>query len=225
MHPIDFFHRATRLYPTRIAIDGPEGKISYAELASRVSALAAGLQKLDPTPDSRVGIAAGNTAAHLVALLSVLAAGKVWIPLNTRNSAIELNRIVDFTKPTIVFAEPKYGGSMSLSRVAHRIAFNEPFDGATGTQTALARDHAGMSPVRLEKNGNDLQAIKFTGGSTGLPKGVMQPHRAWRSTVINLIHSYDERRYLQSFRRANHARRFNLSAAGLGVWRQTRAAV
>jgi fatty-acyl-CoA synthase len=30
-----------------------------------------------------------------------------------------------------------------------------------------------------------VQAIKFTGGPTGTPKGVMQPYRAWKATLIN----------------------------------------
>src|SRR5699024_5595403 len=33
----------------------------------------------------------------------------------------------------------------------------------------------------------DIQAIKFTGGTTGLAKGVMQPYRAWNANIMNQI--------------------------------------
>jgi acyl-coenzyme A synthetase/AMP-(fatty) acid ligase len=34
------------------------------------------------------------------------------------------------------------------------------------------------------------QAIKFTGGTTGAPKGVMQPYRAWMANIVNQIHAW-----------------------------------
>ena len=73
MFPIDFFWRAAQRWPDRIAIDAPEGAIRYDALAARVAALAAGFTAIDPTPQSRVGICAGNSADHIAALLAVLA--------------------------------------------------------------------------------------------------------------------------------------------------------
>ena len=55
MYPIDFFWRATRRWPARIAIDAPDGKIRYDELGRQVSALAAAFQAIDPNLQSRVG--------------------------------------------------------------------------------------------------------------------------------------------------------------------------
>jgi acyl-CoA synthetase (AMP-forming)/AMP-acid ligase II len=37
---------------------------------------------------------------------------------------------------------------------------------------------------------DEVQAIKFTGGSTGVPKGVMQPYRSWATTIVNQIHAF-----------------------------------
>jgi fatty-acyl-CoA synthase len=190
MSPVDFFFRAARHFGDRIAIEAPEGALSYTELARRVNAAAAALQKLDPKPGSRVGICAGNTSEHVVALLAVLAAGKVWIPLNPRSAATELERIVAFTQPGIVMATAKYGATLALDGVPARIALDEPFEGTAQTLAELVAAHDGMAPQRIERADSDLQAVKFTGGSTGVPKGVMQPVRAWRATVLNLIDAY-----------------------------------
>jgi len=43
MFPIDFFWRACLRWPDRIAIDTPNGSITYKELARKVKALAGGL--------------------------------------------------------------------------------------------------------------------------------------------------------------------------------------
>ncbi|MGE8617574.1 MAG: hypothetical protein ACN6O0_07115 [Achromobacter spanius] len=44
MYPIDFFFRAAEQYPQRVALDGPDGVVTYAELAADTRALAAALQ-------------------------------------------------------------------------------------------------------------------------------------------------------------------------------------
>ena len=46
MYPIDFFFRAAEQYPDRVALDAPEGQVTYARLAADVRALAAALQDL-----------------------------------------------------------------------------------------------------------------------------------------------------------------------------------
>lgn len=190
MRPIDFFHRAARRYSGNAAIEYPGGRLTYSELAQRVNALGSALQQLNPTEGSRVAICAGNTVEHVVAILAVLAAGKVWVPLNSRSSVVELNRIVDFTRPDIVLASAKYGSALTLSGIAHRVALDQSFPGSSSTLEQLLSAHAGHEPVAPATGPDSLQAIKFTGGSTGVPKGVMQPCRAWCATILNLIDAY-----------------------------------
>ena len=190
MHPIDFFYRASRLYGGHTALESPDGSLTYAQLAQRVKAVAAGLQALDPRAHSRVGICAGNTVEHIVALLAVLAAGKVWVALNSRNSVAELERILDFAQPSIVLASAQYGSTLDLSAIPHPIALDQPFARVTTTLQQILKRYAGHEPERVASTPDSLQAIKFTGGSTGMPKGVMQPVRAWCTTVLNLIDAH-----------------------------------
>ncbi|MDT7837286.1 class I adenylate-forming enzyme family protein [Aquabacterium sp. OR-4] len=194
MFPIDFFWRAAARWPERIAIDAPEGLLRYGELAARVAALAAALRALDAQAGSRVAICAGNSGEHLLALLAVLASGKVWVPLNPKSTASEVLRIVQATEPSIVVADPAcaplIAGATGQVLWTSTGPADDP-DARTLAQQVAA--HAGAAPLDLATLGlsdRDTQAIKFTGGTTGLPKGVMQPYRAWLANISNQIQGW-----------------------------------
>ena len=187
MYPIDFFFRAAEQYPDRVALDAPEGQVTYARLAADVRALAAALQDLDPAPQTRVALCAGNTGRHILALLAVLASGKVWVPLNTRSTAREIGRILDATEPSIVMVD-EAGDALVAAGAPHRVSLS-PDTAGLAFETLLARG-AGREPLRHALPREATQAIKFTGGTTGLPKGVMQPYHAWNAAIINQIHSW-----------------------------------
>ncbi|HYG45266.1 MAG TPA: AMP-binding protein [Bordetella sp.] len=186
MYPIDFFLRAAARFSERIALDTPQGAWTYERLRSESQALAAALQALDPTPQSRVAICAGNTAQHVVALLGVIASGKIWVPLNHRSTAPEIMRIVDATEPSIVLTD---GTGDALVAAGQAVHIHLEGTGH-GTLAGLLQAYAGREPVRCEPGTDATQAIKFTGGTTGLPKGVMQPYRAWTAVIVNQIQAW-----------------------------------
>ncbi len=192
MYPIDFFWRAAQRWPERIAIDTPTERITYRDLAARVSAMAAGLLQCDPTPQSRVGICATNSAEHLIALLGVLACGKVWVPLNPKSTPTEIRRITDAIDASLLVVESGYDTLVTDER-ARRIAIGAAGPGRQ-TLADLLQAHAGAGAPVLDLDQDATQAIKFTGGTTGAPKGVMQPYRAWMANIVNQIHawSFDE---------------------------------
>ena len=199
MTPIDFFFRAARRYPDRIALDAPDRQRSYRQLADDVNAFATALQAIDPEPGSRVVLIASNTIEHVTALLAILAAGKVWVPIGYRTAAPEVARLLDAVSPTIVLIDavgvPLVAGAAGPAplRIDAVPAGEAAGAGAAAagmagaTMAGLIARHAGRSPVRHEGSRDAIQAIKFTGGTTGLPKGVMQPCRAWSAGIVNQI--------------------------------------
>jgi acyl-CoA synthetase (AMP-forming)/AMP-acid ligase II len=194
MYPIDFFWRAAQRWPERTAIDSPEGAICYEALAQQVAALAAGLVAIDPSPQSRVGICASNSAEHIAALLAVLACGKVWVPLNPKSTRPEIRRIIDATEPSILvmdaactaLLEGAPGARIACGPVGTPQAANT----AAPTIAALCAQHAGAPRPSFFLPAEATQAIKFTGGTTGPPKGVMQTYRAWMANISNQIHAW-----------------------------------
>jgi acyl-CoA synthetase (AMP-forming)/AMP-acid ligase II len=178
MFPIDFLYASARRRPDIIAVDAPGAKLTYAQLVARVDALAAGLQDIDAAPQSRVGICAHNTLDHLLALLATLAAGKTWVPLNPREVKAELDAKIAATRPSIIIADEDCLDHFSRPNEATLVV---------GT-TKLARE--GKRPERANLPLDATQAIKFTGGTTSRPKGVMQPYRAWTTGAVCMIHGF-----------------------------------
>ncbi len=182
MYPIDFLWRAAHRHPERTAIFSPDGQLSYRVLADTVLRRAAALVALDPLPRSRVCVGAANTVDHLVAILAILAAGKVWVPLNPRNGDPELRRIVDFVEPSLVLADA--GMAERLGGIAPPLRLLSDLGADGGDPAAVVMGPRGRGGVPLEA----AQAVKFTGGSTGAPKGVIQPLRAWNANIATQIH-------------------------------------
>lgn len=190
MYPIDFFYRASLLYPDRIALQGPHGiAISYRELVGRVDSLAHAIQTADGEPQARVGICATNHADHVIALLATLAAGKTWVPLNAKSTPAEIRRILDAVTPCLIISD-----QTGHSLVTHPGNWTHwTISGANPSCPDihdLMREHAGCKPTPINASRDATQAIKFTGGTTGAPKGVMQPYRAWTAGIINQIHGW-----------------------------------
>ena len=61
-------------------------------------------------------------------------------------------------------------------------------DRETDTLDGTILRHYNKSPKRFNLIAEDTQAIKFTGGSSGKPKGVLQPYRAWITGAACMIH-------------------------------------
>lgn len=186
MFPIDFFWRAAQRWPDRIAIDTPAGPIHYATLAARVKALATGLSALDPTLQSRVAICAGNSADHITALLAILACGKVWVPLNPKSTHPEIARIINITEPSIVILDAVNQELLKGASGAW-VYTRADSDASARSMDELIHLHADAPQPSFDLPQDAIQAIKFTGGTTGAPKGVMQPYRAWMANISNQI--------------------------------------
>ena len=178
MVPIDFFYRSAQAYPEAIALKTETVSISYDSLRAQVDALAVALQTIDANPGSRVVLCAANCLEYVVGMLAIMAAGKVWVPVNYRSTAPQVRRIVESVMPTVALVD---GDRASL--------FEDlpPCLLSLVDYPSIIASHHGQQPDRHEFSPDDTHAIKFTGGTTGLPKGVMQPYRAWMANIMNQV--------------------------------------
>lgn len=100
----------------------------------------------------------------------------VITPVNIRLSADEVRRIVDDSGARVLFADPRL--ESILERPPTRvIMMNDEFEGLLSAGNEV-------SPPEPEEE--DLAALVYTGGTTGLPRGVM---RSQKAEMLYLYHT------------------------------------
>lgn len=190
MYPIEHLWRAAARLPERVAIIGPEGDVTFRELALRVEARAFAVSRFPSQGEGLICVGAANSVEHLVSILAVLAAGRVWVPLNPRNGDPELRRIISFVEPDLVLLDADMRDRIGDTGWPTRVI--SELEGAAGTIPMGPRASTGITLDRT-------QALKFTGGTTGFPKGVKQSLRAWNTSIATQVQALrlgPEDRYL-----------------------------
>lgn len=192
MQPIDLIYRAAALTPDTVAVEAPGATLTYRELVTRAGALGHSLQAIDPEPQSRVGICAYNTLEHLTALLAVMASDKIWVPLNPLDSDRDLASKMSAARPSIVVADEDCLGRIDPGQASVIVGARNGDGEGAGLQgiDPLMEANRGARPRRVGLAASRTQAIKFTGGSSGKPKGVLQPYRAWIAGASSMVHAF-----------------------------------
>ncbi|WKD51518.1 class I adenylate-forming enzyme family protein [Microbulbifer spongiae] len=186
--PIEHLYRGCARNPDGIAAQDPEGLIRYRELQIRVEALALAL--LDRlAPGSHVGLCAGNHIDHLVAHLAIIAARLVWIPINPSNGP-SLNAALVASSDMQLLLVDSHNRTATANSAVEQLAL----DAQTGEDCRnLIACYRGRSFERQLPDPAATMAIKFTGGTTGQPKGVLQSHANVAAVIANMQAVYQFR--------------------------------
>ncbi|WP_374527477.1 long-chain-fatty-acid--CoA ligase [Novosphingobium sp.] len=178
-------HRSARINPNGIATIDGERRRTWAELARDVARFAALLRSLGVGPNDRVAVLANNGDHYFDAYFAIFWAGGVIVPLNTRLSVPELAfQIEDVGAAVLLVGD---GFEVQAAGLAERFPnlLIEHLDEAGG---GLRRRIADQPELEDAGRGDgDLAGVFYTGGTTGLPKGVMLTHRNLVSVASNLI--------------------------------------
>ncbi len=181
--------RAARLYGDRVAIVEGDDRRSWRAFRDGVTRLAGGLRQNGIEPGDRVAVLANNSAAYLDLYYATLWAEGVIVPMNTRLAPAEIQFQLEDAGVKILFFGPEF--APLVSELKQRMtdppvfaAIDAPGDGDIALEQLRASDLTLPEPMRC---GDDLAAIFFTGGTTGLPKGVMLSHESLHSMSRNFI--------------------------------------
>ena len=155
---IDIFRESAVRHPDALALEDPQGGISYRRLELLVAEKAAELTRLGVRRGDRVGIRIPSGTRELyVSILGVIAAGAAYVPVDADDPE---------ERASLVFGEADVIGVVGLGGVfePRRAVPAEPADVATPTV-------------------HDDAWVIFTSGSTGVPKGVAVTHRSAAALV------------------------------------------
>ena len=175
----DPLEHARRLYARRVAVIDGDVRLSYAQLHERAQRLGVGLRKLGVRPGERVAFLSANSHRYFEAFFGIPAQGMILVPLNTRLAEPELLSILANAGVRVLFSDRDAGGL--AASVEHVIELGDEYERLLSSVSDSERSE--LSAPRLDEN--HVAALFYTGGTTGLPKGVMLTHR---NLVANAFH-------------------------------------
>ena len=143
----------------------------------RTASSAAGVQ-----PGDRVALYGPNCWEWLVAYYGIAKTGAVVIPINVMLTTDEVRYVVEDSGARAVVASSDKGEPLLDLRGTGNLEDGRPV-GRRGPRRRdgvrrLAGAGRARSSARFRGGGGDMAAICYTSGTTGHPKGAMQPHRA-----------------------------------------------
>jgi len=158
------FEQQVQAAPNRPALRFGSAEVTYEALNARANQLAHLLREQGVEAGDRVGVLARRGPDMLVALLGILKAGGVYVPLNTDYPASRLEYIaqdaqlktVVYTNAELLAALPDYAGPR--------------------LDLAAAAAYSTVNPAPL----TDAEAgayVMYTSGTTGQAKGILVTHR------------------------------------------------
>ncbi|NNH68980.1 non-ribosomal peptide synthetase [Nocardia uniformis] len=147
--------------PEGLAVTGPDGALTYAQLGARSAAIAARLREYGVRRGDIVAILSGRTLAGMAGQWGILEAGAAFLPLDPKH-------------PRERIAQTLSDSGTRICLVARRHA-----DLVGDTVPVLTLEdlpESGAEAVDVAVLPTDVAYVTYTSGSTGRPKGVKVTH-------------------------------------------------
>jgi len=183
-----------------LAVTGPAGSLTYAELSQRVAELSSGLQALGVRPEERVLLVTSDRPETVITFLALLRMGAVAVPVSTMYNGTELGELLRDTRARVVVATGEFAAAtreaMSLAPEASTLVLvgepgqpgqpGEPDQagqpgpaGEAGTRSWADVLAEGQRAGPAASYGTWFDSPGFwlyTSGTTGTPKAAMHRH-------------------------------------------------
>jgi acyl-CoA synthetase (AMP-forming)/AMP-acid ligase II len=177
--------RAARRFSNRIAVDGPGGSLTFAQLGDRVLRLANALLAMGLRPGDRVLDLQGNANTWLESDLAIRSAGLVRVALNYRLHTSDWERIADDCGARALVYDARFADTTEPLReqLDHVVVVG---DGPGIPYQPLVNDDSTRMLPPVDPDA--LCGLHYSSGTTGHPKGAQRTHRNWFASVVNMTH-------------------------------------
>ncbi len=188
MRIIDFFDQGVRYYADNVAFVDASGELTYAQVDTEVHRIAGALAGHGFEPGTRIGVYSPNSTKAFLALLGLMRAESVWLPINPRNPVdVNVDLAERFRMDVLMYASTF---TVEVQEIRDRVPSIKAFvcidgDGSVGEdldtfcQGQPSQHQPGIQTPQA------LAAIFGTGGTTGKSKGVLMNHEALETFFAN----------------------------------------
>ena len=181
--------------PDKVSIISPEGELTYAQLWSRVRRLANSLSAMGIRPGDRLALLLQNSSRYLELYQAAALLGVSVVPLNFRFVASEIEYVVNHAGAAALVLDRQFAPIVEplraqLPTIGDRFIVSDgPGRSGLLAYEDLVRSGHDVEPLVPA----DLSACYFQGytsGTTGFPKGCVNPHREFADCLRRMATIY-----------------------------------
>ena len=191
----DALHWYATYTPNKVALVSSASTQTYAQLWSRVCRLSSVLAELGLAPGDRIALLMQNSSRYLEVYQAAALMGAAVVPLNFRFTASEIEYVVNHSGARMLlfddaFAETVQSLRTRLPSLAGRyVVTDAAADRATHSYEALIA--AGRkAPPSTPADLSTCYFQGYTSGTTGFPKGCVNPHREFADCLRRIATIY-----------------------------------
>ena len=199
MNTTEFLSIACAIVPDRRALIFGGLEFSFEELQQRVNRLSSSLSGLGVGAGDRVATMQVNCNQSIEIYFAAAQLDALYVPLNFRARAEELEQMLAIAQPSILFIGERYlplmptgvqtgSGELPANRI---VLLDGRPDGPTSNEHLAYDDLQSQgNPEQVhfsEAGDDDTTVIMFTAGTTGVPKGVMLTHDSFSSYLLSTV--------------------------------------
>jgi long-chain acyl-CoA synthetase len=180
-------------YPGKLAVAREDiDSRTWRELNENVNRLAHVLQSLGVRQGDRVSLLARNRIECVEAFFACAKIGVIYSPINFRFAPAEIEYVLGDSGCEVLICDEEYAETIRklhdenrTGEVKHIIGFGESH-GFELDYDSLLGEQSAEEPPAVEIDEDDVCWICYTGGTTGMSKGVMLTHRNNFVQCVNL---------------------------------------
>jgi amino acid adenylation domain-containing protein len=159
----EIFEAQVKLIPDAIAAEFEQQQVSYQELNRRANKLAHYLTKRGVGPEISVGLLLPRSIDSLIALLAIIKAGGIYVPMDPANPRERLSFIIEDSEVSVLIL---------LSSLADLVSDQSVEMILLDMDKEYIKLESGQNPACKTAPDNAAYII-YTSGSNGRPKGVI----------------------------------------------------
>lgn len=177
----DLIEIVAKAVPERKALICGDVERSFEELEARINRLAGGLEALGISRGDHVGLFLYNGAEYIESMLACFKLRAVPVNVNYRYVGDELRYLFNNADLKGLIYDTSFASLVDeviddCPSLQHRIEVGKKATDATQAYETLI-ETGDAARAHRQRSDDDIFML-YTGGTTGMPKGVMWPHRA-----------------------------------------------
>jgi fatty-acyl-CoA synthase len=186
-----------REHPDRVFLVFGDRRLTYRQVDSRASSIAAALHELGVEKGDRIALDLPNWPEFVISMFAAARLGAVIVPLNPRYTVPELQYMLRHSEATVVVCAENFNGVdylqlfenflTSLPDLQYLVTVGEEdlwYDDRIYQFEDLESSGAGRALPQVDIDpAEDTYAILYTSGTMGKPKGVALTHEDLLSTA------------------------------------------